>query len=234
MVRLIQPLSLLMPTGIGTYRKRMAVLKDVSLFCSLDDRQLVDLEAICQKRTIPKNTLVINEGDESDCLYIIKSGKAHALRIDETGRQFVVNRFGPLDYFGEMSFFDGAVRCATVITKERCRLMILPRKAFLQLASRHPEILWNVNKVLLEKLRTATEQIDALVFKDVYSRLARFLSEHQDGNRVINEKFTQQELADIVGASRETINRLFNDLTAGGYITKEKNRIIVHHLPYNL
>ncbi len=210
------------------------MLKYVSLFSSLDGPQIADLEAICETRSIPKNTVVFNQGDESNCLYIVKSGKAHALRIDQTGRQFVVNRFGPLDYFGEMSFFDGDARCATVMTKAHCDLMILPRRAFLQLASRHPEILWKVNKVLLDKLRAATEQIDALVFMDVYSRLARFLTEHQDEDHMINEKFTQQELADIVGTSRETINRIFNELIAGGYISKKKNRIIINDLPYNL
>lgn len=210
------------------------MLKYVSLFSSLNDQQIADLEAICEKRSVSKNTIVINEGDESNCLYIVKSGKAHALRIDETGRQFVINRFGPFDYFGEMSFFDGDVRCATVMTKEPCDLMILPRQAFLQLASKRPEILWNVNKALLDKLRAATKQIDALVFMDVYNRLARFLSEHQNDDHVITEKFTQQELADIVGASRETINRIFNDLIVGGYISKEKGHIVVHDLPYHL
>lgn len=210
------------------------MLKYVSLFASLDDQQIADLEAICKKRTIPKNTIVINEGDVSDCLYIVRSGKAYALRIDETGRQFVINRFGPFDYFGEMSFFDGEARCATVMTKDPCELMILPRKAFVQLAAKHPEILWRVNKAILDKLRAATEQIDALVFKDVYSRLARFLTEHQGDDHVVTEKFTQQELADIVGASRETINRIFNDLISWGYLSKEKGRIVIHNLPYQL
>jgi CRP/FNR family cyclic AMP-dependent transcriptional regulator len=210
------------------------MLQYVSLFASLNAKQIADLEAICKTRSIAKNTVVISEGDESDCLYIVKSGKAYALRIDETGRQFVVNRFGPFDYFGEMSFFDGDVRCATVMTKASCELLILPRQALLHLASKHPEILWNVNKVLLNKLRAATEQIDALAFKDVYGRLARFLTEHAGTDHVVREKFTQQELADIVGASRETINRIFNDLIAGGYISKSAGRININELPYEL
>lgn len=209
------------------------MLQYVSLFAGLNDQRIKELEAVCQEQSIRRNTIVFNEGEESDCLYIIKSGKAYALRIDETGRQFVVNRFGPFDCFGEMGFFDGNPRCATIMTKERCTFRVLPRHAFLDLTSKHPEILWNVNKVLLDKLRSATEQIDALVFMDVYSRLARFLMEHQGEDRVITEKFTQQDLADIVGASRETINRIFNDLISGGYIGKKGTRIwIEKELPY--
>ncbi len=210
------------------------MLEFVSLFSGLEPRQIADLEAICQRRSIGKNTIVINEGDASDCLYILQSGRAHALRIDDSGRQFVVNRFGPNDYFGEMSFFDGDLRCATVMTRTPCRLWVLPRRAFLQLASRHPGILWNVNKSLLDKLRIATEQIDALVFKDVYSRLARFLTEHKDEEQMLTEKFTQQELADIVGSSRETINRIITELIADGHIIKKQNRLLIKDLPYHL
>ena len=209
------------------------MLKRVSLFSSLNDRQIAELEAICATQTLPRNAIVINEGDRTDNLYILISGKAYAMRIDESGRQFIINRFGPFDYFGEMSFFDGNARCATVMTKERCRFMTLPRQAFLKLAAKYPEILWNVNKALLDKLRIATEQIDALAFRDVYSRLARFLSEHQDENHLITETFTQQELADIVGATRETVNRIFNELAAGGYLSKEGRRIRLNKkLPY--
>ena len=209
------------------------MLESVSLFSSLDDSQLAELEAICNTRSIPRNSIVINEGDETDSLYIVKKGKAYAVKIDKTGRQFVINRFGRFDYFGEMSFFDGDVRCATVVTREPCELMILPRRAFLQFAANHHEILWNVTKALLAKLRAATEQIDALAFMDVYSRLARFLAEHKGPDNFVTEKFTQQELADSVGASRETVNRIFNELTTGGYIAKEGGRIIIlKKLPY--
>jgi CRP/FNR family cyclic AMP-dependent transcriptional regulator len=146
------------------------MLERVSLFSNLTAQAIAELEAIGQERSVPKNSMVINEGDETDCLYIILKGKAHALRSDESGRQFIVNRFGPFDYFGEMSFFDRSARCATVMTKEKCALMILPRKAFLDFAARHPEIYWNVIKALLDKLRKATQQIEELAFLDFYGR----------------------------------------------------------------
>jgi CRP/FNR family cyclic AMP-dependent transcriptional regulator len=210
------------------------MLEKVSLFSDLDDHEIAELEAIGQERSMAKNSIVINEGDDTDSLYIVLKGRANALRSDESGRQFIVNRFGPYDYFGEMSFFDRNSRCATVITRERCTLMVLPRKAFFEFAGRHPEIYKNLIKALLEKLRRATQQIEQLAFLDVYGRLARFLIENQNAEGIIEEKLTQQELADMVGSSRETVNRIFNELVGGGFIEKEKGRIVVKKkLPYS-
>jgi CRP/FNR family cyclic AMP-dependent transcriptional regulator len=210
------------------------MLERVSLFLNLEPRQIAELETLGQERSVAKNSIVINEGDDTDSLYIVLKGRANALRSDESGRQFIVNRFGPNDYFGEMSFFDRNSRCATVITREKCTLMVLPRKAFFEFAARHPEIYKNLIKALLEKLRRATQQIEELAFLDVYGRLARFLIENQNAEGVIDEKLTQQELADMVGSSRETVNRIFNELVGGGFIEKEKGRIVVKKkLPYS-
>jgi CRP/FNR family cyclic AMP-dependent transcriptional regulator len=209
------------------------MLERVSLFSNLDERDIINLEAVCLKRTVPKNTLLINVGDETDCLYVLLAGKAHALSSDETGRQFVVNRFGPFDHFGEMSLFDRNARCATVVTKEKCTLMILTRKAFFQFAAQHPEVYPNMIKALLEKLRKTTELIGELAFMDVYGRLSRFMVENQNADGIIEEKLTQQDLADIVGSSRETVNRIYNELVSGGYLTKEKGHMkIMKKLPY--
>ena len=209
------------------------MLEKVSLFSDLRPSEIAELEAIGQERSVPKNSLVINEGDDTDCLYIVLKGQAHALRSDESGRQFIINRFGPYDYFGEMSFFDRNARCATVITKVKSVLMILPRHAFFKFATQHPEIYQNVISALLEKLRKATQQIEELAFLDVYGRLSRFLIENQNDDGVIEEKLTQQDLADLVGSSRETVCRIFNELVVGGYLTKDKGRMkIQKKLPY--
>jgi CRP/FNR family cyclic AMP-dependent transcriptional regulator len=210
------------------------VLERVALFSNLDKREITKLEAIGQKRSVPKNTMVISEGDDTDSLYIVIKGKAHALRSDESGRQLIVNSFGPYDYFGEMSFFDRNVRCATVIAKEKCTLLILPRRGFFDFAAKHPQIYGNVIRALLEKLRKATQQIEEMAFLDVYGRLARLLIEKQNADGVIEERLTQQEFADMVGSSRETVNRIFNELVSGGYLHKAHGRIkLLKKLPYS-
>jgi len=210
------------------------MLEQVPLLADIDHRDILELEALCLERRVPKNTLVINEGDETDCLYVLIEGSAQALRTDDSGRQFVINRFEPLDYFGEMSLFDRNARCATVITKTRCTMLVLPRKAFFDFAAGHPGIYQNMIKTLLEKLRKATIKIEELAFLDVYGRLVRFLSENQDENGTIQEKLTQQDLSDIVGSTRETVNRIYNELAAGGYIIRENGFLkILKKLPYS-
>ncbi|BBO81436.1 Crp/Fnr family transcriptional regulator [Desulfosarcina ovata subsp. sediminis] len=210
------------------------MLERVALFSNLEPQQIARLESICLERTVPKNTLVINEGDETDCLYVLLAGKAQALRSDDSGRQFVVNRFAPDDYFGEMSLLDRRTRCATVITKTQCTLLILPRKAFFDFADAHPELYRNVIGTLLDKLRKATQQIEELAFLDVYGRLARLLTESQNADGIIEEKLTQQDLADMVGSSRETVCRIYNELVDGGFVVKDKGRMrIKKKLPFN-
>ena len=209
------------------------MIERVSLFSDLNRIEIKELESHCLERTVPRNSMVINEGDDTDCLFIVMKGRAKALRSDKSGRQFVVNRFGPYDYFGEMSLFDHEARCATVVTKEKCIFKILPRKAFFEFAATHPGIYRNMIKTLLERLRKATDQIGELAFLDVYGRLSRFLIENRNADGVIEEKLTHQELADIVGSSRETVCRIYNELVDGGYISKNKGRMKINKkLPY--
>ena len=209
------------------------MLEQVPIFSNLPEDEIAQLETIAQKRVIRKNTVVINEGDQTDSLYILLSGKANAIRCDESGRELVVNRIKPFDCFGEMSLLDGEVRSATVETKEKCEMMVISRRDFHAFAEKRPQIYWNVIEYLLSKLRSATRQIQNLAFLDVYGRLAQFLIENQDENGVLSEKLTQQDIAGIVGTSRETVSRIFSQLQDGGYIARKKGRtILLKKLPY--
>jgi CRP/FNR family transcriptional regulator, cyclic AMP receptor protein len=209
------------------------MLEQVSLFAKLPLAQLTELESLAVKATIPKNTVVFSEGDRGDTLYIILRGRANAIRNDNSGRQLVINRFGPCDYFGEMGFLDGAPRCATVVTKTRCDVLAIPHSHFVPFSEEHPAILWDLITALLDKLRKTTQQLQALAFSDVYSRLTLFLNENRGKNGMLDERFTQQELADIVGASRETVCRIVNELNESGYLDKKGSRIVIRKkIPY--
>jgi CRP/FNR family cyclic AMP-dependent transcriptional regulator len=156
--------------------------------------------------------------------------------MDETGRKIILNIFNKGDYFGEMSFIDGAPRCAAVETIHKCRLLILPGEKFNTAILTHPTLCFNLMKELLQKLRNATNQIESLVFQDVYQRMARFLTDnsHEQGkDRVVEGHYTQQRLADLLGASREMIGRVYNELKNGNYIAVKKRQIIIKkELPY--
>jgi CRP/FNR family cyclic AMP-dependent transcriptional regulator len=210
------------------------VLEKVSLFAGLNNKQISTLEKSAGRITFAKNSVVFHKGDKCNCLYVILRGSAKAVRQDESGRQVILNRFGVCEYFGEMSFLDGSPRCATVLTRRPCEMLTIPRSAFLKLVSDNSGIYRNITNFLLNKLRSATQQIEDLAISTVYFRLARLLSENQGPKGVLTDNFTHQELAEMVGATRETICRLINDLICDGYLSRKgSNLVIVKKLPYH-
>ena len=209
------------------------MLERVAMFSNIGRRSCEALEAIGQRRQYRKNTVIISEGDETDSLYILLSGSANAVRSDNSGRQLVISRFKPYDCFGEMSFLDGDPRSATIVTNTPCEVMVIPRNRFLALVSDLPEMTWSIILYLLKKLRQATQQIDNMAFLDVYGRLAHFLINNQDEHGMVAEKLTHQEIADVIGASRETVSRLLSELKEGKFISRQKGRIVIQkNLPY--
>jgi len=210
-----------------------SLLRQIPLFSGLTDREIRQIESVSCEKSFLKDTVIISEGDETNSLYIILEGRANALSIDPNGRQIILNVFQPGDYFGEMSFIDAKPRSAAVITKEKSRLVIIKREAFLQIVSENPELMLNMMKGLVGKIRMATRQIEDLAFKDVYGRIARLLTELKNENNVITEKLTNTEIAFRVGASREMVSRIVSELKNGGYIEKNKGVLkLKRSLPY--
>ena len=209
------------------------MLERVPMFANIGQQSCEALEAIGQRRQYRKNSVIINEGDETDNLYVLLSGRANAVRYDHSGRQLVVNRFQPYDCFGEMSFLDGNPRSAAIIASVHCEVMVIPRRRFFALVSDQPEIAWDIISFLLTKLRQATQQVTDLAFLDVYGRLAQFLTENQNENGIIPEKLTHQEIADIIGSSRETVTRIISQLTEGDFVARESGKFVLRNkLPY--
>jgi len=209
------------------------MLERVPMFANIGQQSCEALESIGLRRQYRKNAVIINEGDETDNLCVLLSGKANAVRSDDTGRQLVVSRFQPYDCFGEMSFLDGNPRSATIITTVPCEVMVIPRRQFFNLVSDQPAIAWGIISFLLVKLRQATEQITDLAFLDVYGRLAHFLTENQNESGIIEDKLTHQEIADIIGASRETVTRIISQLKEGDFIAQRSGQFALRRkLPY--
>lgn len=212
------------------------ILSAVPLFSCLSEEERDAISAICLDRAYRKGAVIITEGERTDSLYVVLSGKAVGISVDEEGRQFVLNEFGPGDHFGEMSFIDRAPRCADVEVSEPSRLLVISRGQLREILAANPDICFKLMEGLNAKLRKATEQIKDLVFRDVYGRVARFLDgacREETDRRRIAERLTQQDVADRVGASREMISRIFKELRDGGYIEIEKKRIsVLQPLPF--
>jgi CRP/FNR family cyclic AMP-dependent transcriptional regulator len=199
-------------------------------FAHLDETALRDLAPHGVPRSFQKNVVVVHEGDATDSLYVVLSGRVKAFVSDEEGKEVVVNTIGAGDYFGEL-VIDGGPRAASIMTLEPCRFYVIPRGDVEGLLERNPVFARHLIDALIAKVRSLTDTVRDLALKDVYGRLVKFLDTHtveQDGKRVVPERLTQNDIAARIGASREMVSRIVKDLTAGGYISVESKHISVH------
>jgi len=203
-------------------------LSNIALFSGLSETDMAAISSLAVTRSFPKNTLVICEGDTSDSLYVVLSGKVKVFLSDEEGKEVTLNLQGAGEYFGELAILDEAPRSASVMTVEDTRLAVLSKAAFEKCMEQHATIALVVMRGLACRLRELTENVRSLALMDVYGRVARLLlemSEEVGGKNVIKQRLTQRDIASMVGASREMVSRILRDLSVGGYITIE-NKII--------
>ncbi len=211
----------------------IADLSKFSLFEGLDPEALRALAERSAPRAFPKNAIVVNEGDLSDSLFLIVSGRVKVYLGDESGKELILGIKGPGQYFGEMVLDDKA-RAATVMTLEPCQFATLSRAEFTACLMKHPQIALHLIRNLIRLARGLNENVRSLAMLDVYGRVARVLIElavEQDGKLVIPEKMTQKDIANRVGASREMINRILRDLSQGGYVSVDSGRITINKAP---
>jgi CRP/FNR family cyclic AMP-dependent transcriptional regulator len=210
-----------------------ADLKAIPLFEGLPEAELRALAERTVTRSYPKQAIIVTEGDESDSLYMILSGRVKVYLADEHGKELILAIKGPGQYFGEM-VLDDQPRSASVITLEPAQFAVLSRADFRAFLLRHPEVALTLIQNLIRLARGLNQNVRNLAMLDVYGRVARILLElavEQGGKLVIPEKMTQKDIAARVGASREMINRILRDLTTGGYVSMEAGRITINKAP---
>ena len=196
----------------------------------IEEHELRALSAHATEQTFQKHAVIVNEGDQSNAIFIILSGRVKVILRNDEGREMVINVLGPGEYFGEMVIDEGP-RSASVETLEQCRFLIITKADFKALVTANPDFALKLINRLMHRVRALTENIRSLALLDVYGRVARVLLElaaEQDGSLVVAEKLTQQDIAERVGASREMVSRIFKDLVAGGYITVDHKQITIH------
>jgi CRP/FNR family cyclic AMP-dependent transcriptional regulator len=206
------------------------VLKNVPLFSSFSDQQLTLLLPAVQHRRYPRGSYVIRAGEETDALYIILAGKAKVLIPDDDGNEVILSVIGPNEFFGEMGLLDDQPRSASVETMEPCEMLRITRSAFLACLKDNFDAALVIIRNLVKRLREADRKIESLALIDVYGRVARLLIEMAqpvDGQWIIEKAPPKQEIARMIGASREMVSRVVKDLHDKGVIRAEKRKIFV-------
>ena len=195
-----------------------------------DGRYLDALAAAGRVRAYPKHALLIQEGDRSDQLYLVLSGRLKVFLSDSEGREIVIDTLGPRQFFGEMAL-EGEPRSASVMTTEPCRLAVIERDDFKRFLAENPDAAYALIVTLIRRARNLTRAVGSLALLDVYGRVARLLLDNaveEDGRLVVGERLSQQEIARRVSASREMVSRIVTDLREGGYIGIEDDRMVIY------
>lgn len=200
----------------------------------IDEATLRELAPRGITRSFPRHAVIVNEGDETDSLYVMLSGRAKVFITGEDGREVVLSTIEPGNYFGEM-VLDGGPRSASVMTLEPCRLFVIGHEEVEALLVANQPFARDLIRRLIARVRSLTTRVRDLALKDVYSRFVRFVEEHAveaDGARVVPERLTQHDIAARIGGSRVMVSRIIRDLVAGGYIAVDAKHIrILKKLP---
>lgn len=210
------------------------VLRQAALFKGLDEPAAAALEESLSSVTLRRGEVLFNEGADGDQLYIVLEGKMKLGRHSPDGRENLLAILGPSSMFGELSFFDPGPRSATATAVTNANLKALSHHALAPVLSEHPQVAMALLNQVAARLRRTNEVVGDLVFSDVPGRVskalldlsARFGREADDGIHV-NHDLTQEELAQLVGASRETVNKALADFASRGWVRLEPRSVVI-------
>jgi CRP/FNR family transcriptional regulator, cyclic AMP receptor protein len=207
-----------------------AVLKAVPLFTSFPEDQLRVLATMVMRRSAPRATTIMAGGDPTDSLYIVLSGRLKVMMSDSEGKEVILSILGPGEFFGEMGLIDEEPRSASVVTMEPCELLAVSKRDFNKCLAENFEMAMAVMRGLVRRLREADRKIGSLALLDVYGRVARLLldmAENVNGEKVVTKRLPKQDIAKMIGASREMVSRVMKDLQMGGYIEMRGSQIVL-------
>jgi len=209
---------------------KIECIRQVPLFAGLPGSDLEKLAKISIVRKYPRNTTIFHEGDYADALYLLQDGRVKIQITDLAGREVIVSVLQSGDSFGEMALIDSQERCAQVVTMTDCELMVIASSEFKRLLSESPDLSLALLHQVAHRLRQANRNIGNLATLDVLGRVARLLMEYsieEGGRMIIRDLPTQKDIAGMVGASREMVNRAFKHLTNNGYLESRDGLLII-------
>ena len=202
-------------------------LATVPLFNGLDRIELERFAEVTREKSYPKGSVILFEDDPGDSLFVVRDGRVKVVLIGEDGREVILGVLGVGEYFGELSLIDDRPRSAHVIAMEDSNLLVLRREDFRKRVESSPSVAWSLLTELSRRLRRADDKIGGLVLLDVPGRIARLLLDlaEESGTNAIEKSLTHQTIAQMIGASRETVSRAMKDFQDAGWITVERRRI---------
>ncbi|HOB66542.1 Crp/Fnr family transcriptional regulator [Ottowia sp.] len=214
-----------------TMLSSLDLIRRVPLFSMLTDSQALSVSDAVVKRRFKRGEIIVEQGKKSNALFILLNGRARVLTADSRGREVILAALQPGDHIGEMSLIDNEPHSATVRADVQTDVLMLGRMEFARCLPENTSMAYAIMRGLVQRLRHADRKIESLALMDVYGRVARalleFTHEGPQGELVIREKISRQDIAKMVGASREMVSRVMKDLEERGFIQTQDNGFIV-------
>ncbi|MDO6387997.1 MULTISPECIES: Crp/Fnr family transcriptional regulator [Uliginosibacterium] len=205
-------------------------LRTVPIFQGLDAERLEEVARCATLRRVARGTTVVQAGELTDNVYFVLNGSLKVLVSDEDGREVILTIIGQGDVFGEMGVLDEEPRSATVTAVAASDLIVIPQADFRQIMAHNFEVCLRVMCNMARRLRAADRKIESLALMDVYGRVARLLldmAETVDGRSVVRKKISKQDIARMIGASREMVSRVMKDLQARGLLEETPDGLVI-------
>jgi len=208
-------------------------LSTVPLLSGLGNMELGRFAEDAREKTFAKGAVILVADDPGDSLFIVRAGRVKVVLVGEDGREVILGMLGVGEHFGELSLIDSRPRSAHVIAVEDSTLIVLRREDFRRRIEESPTVAWALMQELSRRLRRADEQIGSLVLLDVDGRIARLLldASAESAGPTIERRLTHQTIAQMIGASRETVSRAMRDFVSRGLITVVRRQIRIADRP---
>ena len=210
------------------------VVRRAPLFTALDDAQAASLRASMDSVKISKGGILFKEGDEGEHVYVIVNGKLKLGTSSGDGRENLLSILGPGEMFGELSLFDPGPRTSTATAVTDAKLLSLSHEKLIPWLKGNPEVSLHLLARLAQRLRRTNEAVGDLVFSDVPGRVAKALMDlgarfgkQSDEGLFVHHDLTQEELAQLVGASRETVNKALADFAGRGWLKLDGRAVLI-------
>jgi CRP/FNR family transcriptional regulator, cyclic AMP receptor protein len=216
------------PMNIADLRKRSVV------FETLTNEEAASLIQLAHERKFPARHTVFHEGEPGDHLLVVTHGRVKVSLLSPEGKEAILSILEPGDLFGEMALLDGEPRSATVTTMEDCTFLFIWRRDFLPFLERNPQVSLKLLAALSRRLRSTNDMVEGLSFRSLAARLSRILINlgQQYGRLtgqgiVIGLKLSQEELGNLVGVSRESVNRQMRLWVEGGVLDYDHGTVVL-------
>ena len=207
------------------------LIRRVPLFSMLTESQANAVADAVIKRRFKRSEMIVEQGKKSNALFILLNGRARVVTADSRGREVILATLQPGDHIGEMSLIDNEPHSATVRAEVQTDVLMLGRLEFARCLPENSSMAYAVMRGLVQRLRHADRKIESLALMDVYGRVARalleFASQTPEGELLIRERISRQDIAKMVGASREMVSRVMKDLEERGFIETQENGAIL-------